>query len=170
MKKNDMDAICLQIGLCAALLGSSSFDVRERATLALAAAQPHVAGLLAQHDDPEVACRAGRTARDQRRAWAISLASRLHPKQFKRTPWIDGLHRAGNYGQTVSDYLVLANEQRQANWGQWWNYRVACELWLRDCLIDGVPVSELQRLLDICGEAELQWIMNNPGSLPDEVK
>lgn len=157
-----MDAASLHLALFASFLGSPDFNQRELASFHLKQSPAHVAALLAHSHDPEVASRAWRVSRDQRRDWAHSLAFRLHPHQFERAPWIDGLNRAGDYGRTVYDYLSLARENPPAGgWTQWMDYRVATRLWLKDCLLDGVPVSELQRLLDVCGEVECQWLANN---------
>jgi hypothetical protein len=164
-----MDAIMIEVALLATLLGSQSFDTRERASLSL---PPHLTIFLAHHHDPEVSHRAGYAAREHRRAWAYATAERMRASQFPRYPWIDGLHRAGDYGQCVRDYLDLVRELRQPNWCQWQEYREATRLWLRDCLLEGVPVSELQRLLDVAGEAEIQWIQankHNKSTLPTDV-
>lgn len=158
-----MDAIGLHVAILAAFLGAPSFDRRETATAVLFHdTPPHIAVLLAHHTDPEITSRAIRVSREQRRAWAIDMAQRMRAKQFDRLPWIDGLHRAGDFGQTVRDYLELARHFPPPNgFTQWLEYRVATRLWLRDCLVDGVPACELQRLLDVAGEAEIQWLANN---------
>lgn len=171
-----MDAISLHVALLAAFLGAPSFDRRENATIALHATPPHIAVLLTCHTDPEITCRAIRVSREQRRDWAYGMVQRMHAKQFDRLPWIDGLHRAGDFGQTVRNYLELARQDPPpAGWTQWMEYRVATRLWLRDCLTDGVPVCELQRLLDAAGEVELAWLAANkrnkqwwPPEVPEE--
>lgn len=170
-----MDAVSLHLALFSTILGSPDFNQREFATTYLKESPAHVASLLAHSYDPEVACRADRIARDNRRDWASSMAERIRPRQFHdRLPWIDGLNRAGDYGQTVYSYLCLARENPPiGGWTQWEEYRKATKMWLKDCLLDGVPVGELQRLLDICGEVECQWIAankHNKGSLPPDIK
>lgn len=159
-----MDAVSLHLILFSAILGSPDFNQRELATSYLKESPPHIAFLLAHSHDPEIASRSVRVARDQRREWAGATAEGLHPHQFRRLPWIDGLNRvSSDYGQTVQDYLGLArtNHEPVGGWTQWLDYRVATKLWLKDCLLDGVPVAELQRLLDVCGEAECQWLAAN---------
>ena len=170
-----MDATSLHLALFSAILGSLDFNQRELASSYLKESPAHIASMLAHSYDPEVASRAVRVAREQRRDWAYATAANLHCKQFGRLPWIDGLHRAGaDYGNTVRSYLEEArtNHEPAGGWTLWLDYRIATRLWLKDCLMDGVSVSELQRLLDICGEAETQWLAankHNKSSWPPEV-
>lgn len=170
-----MDAVSLHLALFAAILGSPDFNQRELATSFLKESPAYVANLLAFSYDPEVASRAVRVAREQRREWACRTADGMRCSQFGgRLPWIDGLHRvSSDYGQTVREYLELAREDPPPGGRtQWLEYRIATKFWLKDCLLDGVPVAELQRLLDVCGEVECQWLTankHNKSSWPPEV-
>lgn len=145
-------------------LGSPSWPEREKAhallAAHLAAAEPALRWGEAS-GEPEIRARCG-VLLDQ---WAAALAPKLRPAGYPWTPWIDGLP-AGYAERTelIAYYLRMVDANFPEPMGgppEWPRYRQATVYWLQDRLRAGVPLAELQALLEAMADYEKRWIVQH---------
>lgn len=130
-----MDAALLQLAILAALLGSPSFDVREKATSQLGSTPPPVVFLLAHHPDLEVRRRVAPFAAEL--VWR-EIDAEWSVRQY---PWVDAVE-----GQPWQGIELPYGGDYPHDTG-WPNYRAATRIWARWQVMNGVEPKVLQAQL-----------------------
>lgn len=121
--------------------------------------------------DLEGESRLDRVTSIQRRRHHDFILSYLKPRFYPVIPWIDQLpHDHPCRHEIISGYLGQVEATYRPN--GWPSYRRATELYLRDLLLHGAAVDDLQKLLDQMAENEKKYIRsgNNSYGLSEEIR
>ena len=169
-----MDASFLTIAILIAGLGSDDFRVREhchRHLVKSGSAAMMQLQVAAKSKDRERATRAGQIIYSWRLANKDRMAATFLPPRHVQFPWI-----LCTMAEVDGDcYLAIARRRGFATTApDWEDYREATRLAVGDLWSDGMPDSEIRRLLNCFRFEERRWlescsdaVTHRPHDLPD---